>query len=62
MKIKQQVKTYSPKASEIQRDLQQNSPYAILFQQAEQTARRKIVNGFVSGSNFDLVFYRKVTK
>ena len=47
---------------EIQRSLQQNSPYAILFQQTEQSVRRKNVQGFVSGSNFDLVFYRNVTK
>jgi hypothetical protein len=38
------------------------SPFAIMFQQNEQTARRNNVEGFVSGSNFDLVFYRNVTK
>ena len=47
---------------DIQRDLQTNSPYAVLFQQAEQTVMQKNVDGFVSGSNFDLVFYRGVTK
>ena len=47
---------------EIQRSLQENSPYAVMFQQTEQVARRKNVEGFVSGSNFDLVFYRNVTK
>ena len=47
---------------EIQRSLQENSPYAVMFQQTEQVARRKNVRGFVSGSNFDLVFYRNVTK
>ena len=47
---------------EIQRSLQHNSPYAILFQQTEQSVRQKNVQGFVSGSNFDLVFYRNVTK
>jgi len=47
---------------DIQRDLQQNGPYTIMFQQTEQTVRQKHVNGFVSGSNFDLVFYRNVTK
>ncbi len=47
---------------DIQRDLQKSGPYAVLFQQTEQTAARKDVDGFVSGSNFDLVFYRNVTK
>ncbi len=47
---------------DIQRSLQEDSPYAMLFQQSEQTVRQKNVNGFVSGSNFDLVFYRNVTK
>ena len=47
---------------DIQRTLQKNSPYTILFQQTEQTVRQKAVNGFVSGSNFDLVFYRNITK
>jgi len=47
---------------DIQRGLQENSPYAVLFQQTEQTVRQKGVRGFVSGSNFDLVFYRNVRK
>ena len=47
---------------DIQRSLQENSPYAVMFQQTEQSVRRNNVNGFVSGSNFDLVFYRNVKK
>jgi len=47
---------------DLQRRLQQNSPFVILFQETEQVARRSDVRGFVSGSNFDLVFYRTVTK
>lgn len=47
---------------DIQRDLQMDSPYTIMFQQTEQAVARANVNGFVSGSNFDLVFYRLVTK
>ncbi len=35
---------------------------AVLFQQAEQTVMQKNLKGFVSGSNFDLVFYRNITK
>ena len=47
---------------ELQRMLQTKGPYVIMFQQNEQVARRKNIEGFVSGSNFDLVFYRNVTK
>jgi len=46
----------------LQRLHQRVSPFAIMFQQNEQVARRNNVEGFVSGSNFDLVFYRNVTK
>jgi len=48
--------------SALQRLHQRVSPFAIMFQQNEQLAKRKNVDGFVSGSNFDLVFYRNVTK
>jgi len=47
---------------ELQLKHQANSPFAVMFQQNEQVARRANVEGFVSGSNFDLVFYRNVTK
>jgi len=47
---------------DLQKMLQTTGPYVIMFQQNEQVARRKNVEGFVSGSNFDLVFYRNVTK
>jgi peptide/nickel transport system substrate-binding protein len=47
---------------ELQRKMQSVGPFAIMFQQNEQVARRNNVKGFVSGSNFDLVFYRNVTK
>jgi len=47
---------------ELQRMLQQTGPYVIMFQQNEQVARRTNLRGFVSGSNFDLVFYRNVIK
>jgi len=47
---------------ELQAMLQTKGPFVIMFQQNEQVARRKNVKGFVSGSNFDLVFYRNVTK
>ncbi|MDJ0955467.1 MAG: ABC transporter substrate-binding protein [Arenicellales bacterium] len=47
---------------DLQRMLQKTGPYVIMFQQNEQVARRKNLEGFVSGSNFDLVFYRNVTK
>ena len=47
---------------DLQKRLQNEGPYVILFQQHEQVARRVNVRGFVSGSNFDLVYYRNVTK
>ena len=47
---------------ELQRKMQRTGPFVVMFQQNEQVARRNNVKGFVSGSNFDLVFYRNVTK
>ncbi len=47
---------------DLQEMLQSKGPYVIMFQQNEQVARRKNLRGFVSGSNFDLVFYRNVIK
>ena len=47
---------------ELQAMLQKKGPYVIMFQQNEQVARHKGLKGFVSGSNFDLVFYRNVSK
>jgi peptide/nickel transport system substrate-binding protein len=47
---------------ELQAMLQKTGPFVIMFQQNEQVARHKGVKGFVSGSNFDLVFYRNVIK
>jgi peptide/nickel transport system substrate-binding protein len=47
---------------DLQAMLQKKGPFVIMFQQSEQVARRKNISGFVSGSNFDLVFYRNVTK
>ena len=47
---------------DIQRSLQETSPYVVMFQQTEQVVRRKNVQVFVSGSNFGLVFYRNVIK
>jgi len=47
---------------DLQAKFQQRAPFNMMFQSAEQVARRDNVEGFVSGSNFDLVFYRLVTK
>ena len=47
---------------DLQRRLQTEGPYGIMFQQTDQIARRKNVTGFVSGPNFDHVWYRVVTK
>jgi peptide/nickel transport system substrate-binding protein len=46
----------------LQKKLQEDSPFIVLFQNTEQIARYKNVNGFVSGPTFDVVYYRKVTK
>lgn len=47
---------------DIQADLMAHGPYVIMFQQTEQSLLRKDVNGYISGSTFDLIFYRNVTK
>ena len=47
---------------DLQKKVQEVSPFSIMFQHAEQVAMRKNVQGYVSGANFDLVFYRNVSK
>lgn len=47
---------------QLQGMIQKRSPFVVMFQRNEQTARRSNVRGFVSGPNFDLVFYRNTTK
>jgi peptide/nickel transport system substrate-binding protein len=47
---------------ELQKIVQADSPFIIMFQNTEQVARRADVKGFVSGPTFDTVFYRNVTK
>jgi peptide/nickel transport system substrate-binding protein len=47
---------------DLQKLVMEVSPYAVMFQLNEQVAMRKNVKGFVSGANFDLVFYRNVAK
>ena len=47
---------------DLQKRVQASSPFVLMFQQNEQIARRTNVAGFVSGANFDLVFYRNTTK
>ena len=47
---------------ELQRKVQDVSPFSIMFQLNEQAVLRNNVKGYVSGSNFDLVFYRNITK
>jgi peptide/nickel transport system substrate-binding protein len=47
---------------DLQTKLQTSGPFINMFQESEQTALRKNVNGFFSGPNADLVFYREVTK
>jgi len=47
---------------DLQKMLQEDSPFVIMFQNTEQAARRTNVNGYVSGPTFDTVYYRLVTK
>ena len=47
---------------DIQKKLQAEGPYAIMFQQVEQSVKDKDVEGYVSGPTFDLIFYRTITK
>ena len=47
---------------DLQRRLQSEGPYVIMFQQTEQVARRRNVAGFATGPAFDQTWYRTVTK
>jgi peptide/nickel transport system substrate-binding protein len=47
---------------QIQRNVQQDSPFVFMFQNVAQSALRSNVEGFISGPSFDQVFYRDVTK
>ncbi len=47
---------------DLQKTVQAKSNFIMMFQQAEQLARRSNVKGYVSGANFDLTFYRLVSK
>jgi peptide/nickel transport system substrate-binding protein len=47
---------------ELQRELQKNSPFVIMFQDIEILAKRANVNGFVLGPSFDSNFFKDTTK
>ncbi len=47
---------------DLQKRLQDQSPFVVMFQQNEQLAMRSNVKGFVNGPSSDLVFYRNTTK
>ena len=47
---------------DLQRRLQVEGPYVIMFQQTEQIARRRTIAGLVTGPAFDQTWYRTVTK
>jgi peptide/nickel transport system substrate-binding protein len=47
---------------DIQKKVQEDSPFVIMFQNTEQVAHHKNVKSFVSGPTFDTVYYRLVTK
>jgi peptide/nickel transport system substrate-binding protein len=47
---------------DIQKKLQAEGPYAIMFQRVEQAVKREGIENYVSGPTFDLIFYRNITK
>ena len=47
---------------DLQKKLQDDGPFVIMFQSTEQVARRDNVKGFVSGPTYDTVYYRLVSK
>jgi peptide/nickel transport system substrate-binding protein len=47
---------------DIQKAVQADGPFVIMFQPTKQVASRKNVQGFVHGPTFDVVYYRLVTK
>jgi peptide/nickel transport system substrate-binding protein len=47
---------------DLQKKVQQDGPFVILFQPTKQVAERKNVKGFVMGPTFDVIYYRLMTK
>lgn len=47
---------------EMQREHQKDSPFVIMFQDIAVVAERQGVEGFEVGPNFDVVYYRNITK
>ncbi|MFN4099190.1 MAG: ABC transporter substrate-binding protein, partial [Pararhodobacter sp.] len=47
---------------ELQREMQAEAPFVIMFQAVKQVAMADNVTGFVNGSNSDFVYYRMVEK
>jgi len=47
---------------ELQREMQAEAPFVIMFQAVKQVAMAEGVEGFVNGSNSDFVYYRLVEK
>ncbi|MDO5643409.1 MAG: ABC transporter substrate-binding protein [Paracoccus sp. (in: a-proteobacteria)] len=47
---------------DLQRQVQAEAPFVIMFQAAKQVAMADNVQGYVNGANADYVFYRLVTK
>jgi peptide/nickel transport system substrate-binding protein len=46
----------------LQREIQENSPFVIMFQDIEILGKRANVNGFILGPSFDSNFYKDTTK
>lgn len=47
---------------ELQKEIQENSPFVIMFQDIEILGKRANVNGFVLGPSFDSNFFKDTTK
>lgn len=47
---------------DIQKKVQEDGPFVVMFQPTTQVAMRKTINGYVHGPTFDVVYYRLVEK
>jgi len=60
--LEQDAKKREAGYQEIQREHQKVSPFVIMFQEIETSARRKGVEGFILGPSFDNNFYYNIKK
>ena len=60
--LEQDAKKREAGYQEVQREHQKVSPFVIMFQEIETSARRKGVEGFILGPSFDNNFYYNIKK